>query len=205
MFVIPFGTMSTKAQNVDRSADITDLYNVSNIAKGELFVQSQYSPTSYVFLGKTPHSSSYRTTIGFVFLSTYGVFDTHFSYSMRWHPRLAYRYSKRDQGGKLKTVYGWGLDPIGLVKSQPLSSSTHFETALFGGFTYVSHDFPTDMGRRLNFTFEAQLTLKQIIDSKYIISIGTSYHHISNAQTGSENPGIDSLYMIAKLSYLFTN
>lgn len=170
----------------------------------EIMVQTQYSPTSYVFLGKTPNSSSHRYSLGMVFSNRMRLFNTDFLYSVRWHPYLSYHYSKRDQGGRLDTVHGWAFDPLGLVKYKSLNKSTYLETAFYGGLAYVSSHFPTDKGRRLNFTFEGQVSLKQVLDSKYILSLGTSYHHISNAQTGKENPGIDSLYLIAKISYLFT-
>ena len=73
---------------------------------------------------------------------------------------------------------------------------------MYGGFTIMPYTFPTDKGRRLNFNFELQSTIEQALGKQYVLSFGGAFHHISNAQTGEQNPGIDSIYLLLRLSYL---
>ena len=167
-----------------------------------LFLEYSNSPTSYILLGKTPHSSSQRAGVGFISPYLLQIFGTNFNLSARFHPILGYTYSKRDEGGKLNNVRGWSLDPFGISSTVCLNKSVRLRNTIYGGLSQMSSTFPTDKGRKLNFNFELQSTIEQAIGRNYIISFGGAFHHISNAQTGKQNPGIDSIFLLFRLSYL---
>ena len=201
VFVVLLGIHSPKI-SAQEELFKTTLKTYEGSSKSVFFGEYSYSPTSYIFLGKTPYSSSYRTSLGFISAYSYQIFSTRFNYSARLHPILGYTYSKRDEGGKLVNVDGWSLDPLGLSSVIQLNSKATLRNTIYGGFTYMSYTFPTDKGRRLNYNFEIQTTIEQVIAKRCSISFGGGFHHISNAQTGEQNPGIDSIYLLLRLSYL---
>jgi len=201
VFVVLFGIFSPKTsaqEDLLKTKSNTYEESINNV----FFVEYSYSPTSYIFLGKTPYSSSYRTSLGFISTYTFQILSTRYNYSARLHPILGYTYSKRDEGGKLVKVHGWSLDPLGLSSVVQLNRTATLRNTVYGGFTYMSYTFPTDKGRRLNYNFEIQTTIEQVIAKRCSISFGGGFHHISNAQTGEQNPGIDSIYLLLRLSYL---
>jgi hypothetical protein len=195
------GYISTRvyAQETITSSSIVETLRPENHA---FFVEYSHSPTSYNFLGKTPYSSSQRTSIGYISPNTVPFFIGYLNFSARLHPIVEYMYSKRDAGGSLDTIRGWSIDPFGLSSTVQLNKTTHLRNTVYGGFTIMPYTFPTDKGRRLNFNFELQSTIEQVLGKQYILSFGGAFHHISNAQTGEQNPGIDSIYLLLRLSYL---
>ena len=180
----------------------TTLHKNPVLSTHVLFLEYSYSPTSYVLLGKTPYSSSQRAGIGFISPYSLLIFGTNFNLSVRLHPIISYTYSKRDEGGRLDNVHGWSLDPLGLSSTTHFNKSVKLRNTIYGGLSYMSDIFPTDKGRKLNFNFELQTTIEQALGKNYIVCFGAAYHHISNAQTGKQNPGIDSIYLLLRLSYL---
>ena len=200
VFVVLLGILSPK---ISAQEDLfkTTLKTYGGSSKNVFFVEYSYSPTSYIFLGKTPYSSSYRTSLGFISANSFQIFSTRFNYSARLHPILGYTYSKRDEGGKLVNVDSWSLDPLGLSSVIQLNRTATLEIPSMVDLR-ISYTFPTDKGRRLNYNFEIQTTIEQVIAKRCYISFGGGFHHISNAQTGEQNPGIDSIYLLLRLSYL---
>ena len=199
--VVLVGYTSTRviAQETITSSSIAETHRPENHA---FFIGYSHSPTSYIFLGKTPYSSSQRASIGYISPYTVRISNRYLHFSARLHPIVEYTYSKRDAGGSLDTIRGWSLDPFGLSSTVQLNKTTHLRNTVYGGFTIMPYTFPTDKGRRLNFNFELQSTIEQALGKQYVLSFGGAFHHISNAQTGEQNPGIDSIYMLLRLSYL---
>ena len=199
--VVLVGYTSTKvyAQETITSSSIAETLSPKNHF---FFVGYSHSPTSYIFLGKTPYSSSQRVSIGYISPYTVRISGGYLNFSARLHFIVEYNYSKRDAGGSLDTIRGWSLDPFGLSSTVQLNKTTHLRNTVYGGFTIIPYNFPTDKGRRLNFNFELQSTIEQALGKQYMLSFGGAFHHISNAQTGEQNPGIDSIYMLLRLSYL---
>ncbi len=199
--VVLVGYTSTKAdaQETITSSSIAEIQSPKNHI---FFVGYSHSPTSYIFLGKTSYSSSQRASIGYISPYTHRISGGFLNFSARLHFIVEYTYSKRDTGGSLDTIRGWSLDPFGLSSTVQLNKKTHLRNTIYGGFTIMPYTFPTDKGRRLNFNFELQSTIEQALGKHYVLSFGGAFHHISNAQTGEQNPGIDSIYILLRLSYL---
>ena len=59
--------------------------------------------------------------------------------------------------------------------------------------------FPTDKGRRLNFTFDPSFSIETKLTKSLSFASGYKFHHISNGQTGKENPGLDSNFIFLSL------
>jgi hypothetical protein len=201
IYLVFLGLLSIKAvaQETITSSNIAERISPKHHI---FFVEYSHSPTSYIFLGKTPFSSSERTNVGYISPFTVRISGAYLYYSARLHPIIEYTYSKRDAGGSLDTIRGWSLDPLGLSSFVQLNKTTHLRNTVYGGFTIMPYTFPTDKGRRLNFNFELQSTIEQALGKQYVLSFGGAFHHISNAQTGEQNPGIDSIYLLLRLSYL---
>ncbi|MFV1885528.1 MAG: acyloxyacyl hydrolase [Balneola sp.] len=154
-----------------------------------------YSPTSILFLGKTPDT---QTTL--IQLNYGKKLDWEFKtipvfYLISITPYIHYDYPKRDQNGIRDVVTGFGFSPIGFEINKNLKKNFGLSLSTAGGFILTNKKFPTDKGRRLNYTYE--LTPKMFLEIHDSVSlfIGYKFHHISNAQTGSENPGIDSNFI----------
>jgi hypothetical protein len=91
-----------------------------------------------------------------------------------------------------KSVYGWGISPIGLQinfrqqkKFQPFISSS-------GGFIYFSEKVPSSFGAKFNFTVDLGGGVQFMIRDKKAVTVGYKYHHLSNGYRASDNPGFDS-------------
>ncbi len=154
-----------------------------------------YSPNSVLFLGKTP--STQTTTLQLVYGKKldWQLNSTPVFYLINVTPYIYYNYSKRDDRGMKDQVKGFGFSPIGFGIKRNINHHFLFGITTAGGFIWVEKRFPTDEGRRLNYTFELSPELIFKVNKSLSFLAGYKFHHISNAQTGTENPGIDSNFI----------
>ena len=99
-----------------------------------------------------------------------------------------------------KSVYGWGLAPLGLKfnlrrnrRVQPFAGAT-------GGFLYFNEDVPVAGAARFNFTFDFDGGVQIVNSDRRAFTIGYKYHHISNGFRSSINPGVDLQMVFAGFS-----
>ncbi len=90
-----------------------------------------------------------------------------------------------------KSVYAWGISPIGLKfnfrrnkRVQPFGAST-------GGFLYFNENVPVPGAARFNFTFDFQGGVQIVNSDHKSFTIGYKYNHISNGYHAPINPGVD--------------
>jgi hypothetical protein len=89
------------------------------------------------------------------------------------------------------TVFGAGANPFGLQlnlghrKLQPFVNSS-------AGFLYFTRQVPSPASSQFNFTFNFGGGVQFFTASRRSFTVGYKYHHLSNAETGTINPGIDS-------------
>lgn len=90
-----------------------------------------------------------------------------------------------------KSVYAWGLSPIGLKfnfrrqhRVQPFGSGT-------AGFLRFQEDVPVSGARRFNFTYDFGGGVQVVNRSRRAFTIGYKYQHISNGYRALYNPGVD--------------
>lgn len=99
-----------------------------------------------------------------------------------------------------KSVYAWGLSPIGLKfnfrrqhRVQPFASGT-------AGFLYFSEDVPVAGAKRFNFTYDFGGGVQIVNSSRRAFTIGYKYQHISNGYRSPINPGVDVQMVYAGFS-----
>jgi opacity protein-like surface antigen len=89
------------------------------------------------------------------------------------------------------TVFGAGANPLGFQvnfgekKVQPFANSSI-------GFLYFNRQVPAPASSQFNFTFNFGGGIELFAASRRSFTVGYKYHHLSNADTGIINPGIDS-------------
>jgi hypothetical protein len=93
-----------------------------------------------------------------------------------------------DPGG---TAYGAGLSPLGVQvnfgakKVQPFLNGS-------AGFLYFDRQVPLRESSQFNFTYTGGAGVEIFVGPGHSLTLGWKYHHLSNAETGTLNPGIDS-------------
>ena len=99
-----------------------------------------------------------------------------------------------------KSVYGWGLSPIGLKfnfrrnrRVEPFAQAT-------GGFLYFKEQVPVAGAARFNFTFDFSGGLQIVNSNRRAFTIGYKYQHISNGYRANFNPGVDVQMIFAGFS-----
>ena len=99
-----------------------------------------------------------------------------------------------------KSVYGWGVSPIGLKfnfrrnrRVQPFGQAT-------GGFLYFKEQVPLAGAARFNFTFDFSGGVQIVNSNRRSFTIGYKYQHISNANRATFNPGVDVQMIFAAFS-----
>ena len=90
-----------------------------------------------------------------------------------------------------RTVYGAGAAPIGFKfnfrrnrRVQPFGHAT-------GGFLYFTEQVPIPGSSQFNFTFDFSGGVQIVNSNRRSFTIGYKFQHISNANTGFFNPGVD--------------
>lgn len=158
-----------------------------------------YSPQSIIFLGKTPDSQSIYNYLGTgrKLKSQFAGMDTYITFGI--FPFIEFVYPKRDEGNIKRTVTGFGLSPLGFDFQKRITLNTSLNTRVSSGIMVIDRTFPTDKGRKLNYSFDISLALQRFVFPKTSVSLGYRFHHISNAQTGRENPGLDSNFLFISL------
>lgn len=89
------------------------------------------------------------------------------------------------------TAYAFGLSPFGLQIAAPLASAVSLYAATAAGGLIFDRPFPTARARRVNFTLEFGGGVLVRVAREQWVRVGYKYHHLSNAYTAPENPGLD--------------
>lgn len=156
---------------------------------------SGYSFKSIYFLGKTKNARSFITGIGIRKpIRKYGNTGLLY-YTADIIPYIFYDYPKRDDNDRFVEHSGFGISPGGLLFEKQLNSIFSYQLGISGSFIFMETTFPTDKGRRLNFTFDPSFTIQTKLTNSLSMASGYKFHHISNGQTGKENPGLDSNFL----------
>lgn len=166
-----------------------------------------YSPKSFVFEGQTQDRKLFLLTLQYarVLLATHPV---TLKYTVELVP-AALENQPRDlfvSKSKLKVdspgvAYGAGFTPVGFQfnfgrrRVQPFLNGS-------GGLLYFSRQLPVPQSSQLNFTYSAGIGAEIFVRPGRSVTVGWKYHHLSNANTGTFNPGIDSGLFYAGFSWV---
>ena len=99
------------------------------------------------------------------------------------------------------TIYGAGLSPLGFKINFGQQSWIKPFVAASVGFLYFEKDTPVPHSSRLNFTPEIGLGVQFFLAPKSAVTLGYKLHHMSNANTGRRNAGMDSHVIYAGYSF----
>lgn len=87
---------------------------------------------------------------------------------------------------------GEGMSPIGFRWSFRPRHALQPCLVGHGGYLYSTHAIPVQQAGGFNFTFDAGVGLELYRTHARSLRLDYRYHHISNAGTATENPGIDN-------------
>jgi hypothetical protein len=99
-----------------------------------------------------------------------------------------------------KTVYGAGLIPIGF-RYVVGPRAVQFLVGLSAGAIYFQHRIPDPSETRVNFTLDGTALFRIHVWQRNAFTIGYHFNHISNANTGRENPGMNSVMLDVGWTY----
>jgi hypothetical protein len=89
-------------------------------------------------------------------------------------------------------VYGAGVVPVALELRGRLHR--RFDLVVGGslGFLFFTRNVPVPDARALNGTFDAGAGVRFALDERRRIIAGYRFHHLSNAWSARQNPGLDA-------------
>jgi len=102
--------------------------------------------------------------------------------------------------GRRMYAYASGGSPIAIQLNWLRSHRLQPFFTSGGGFLYFNQ--PEFHATRLNFTAQVAVGLQVFTSKHHSLDFGYRYHHISNANLGNVNPGMDSHVLFAGFSFL---
>ncbi len=108
-----------------------------------------------------------------------------------------YRYERDRYGGGFLfedgrgPVAGFAFSPIGLEMQIRLGSRWRAYGAGAAGGVWFSREVPVAYARAFNYTFEFGGGILWRYGARHSLRVGYKFHHLSNAYTAPQNPGID--------------
>jgi len=97
-------------------------------------------------------------------------------------------------------VYGAGITPAGVQLYGNVTRMVSLFGNLAGGVAWFTRDMPVPDARRLNFLVDVGGGLRVARSSGNAVLLGFKFHHMSNANRGRQNPGIDGNVVYLGLS-----
>lgn len=166
----------------------------------ELGFFAGYSPDSDAFIGQSLKRKFFELNGQYAW-----TFWTPRSFAVKWvtevtpvalisDPDLYYFYKKNTPPLFIPaaTTYGAGVTPLGMQvnflnghRVQPFVDS-------HGGFLIFTRAEPVPLARKFNFTFNFGAGVQVMAWQRSSLLVGYKYHHISNDETATENPGVDN-------------
>ena len=173
-------------QGYSQSADSLSVDN--NLEVG---ISTLYSPNSFAAWGKIENSSA---------VSIRG---------QLWHSQISWKNLNARLGSELILTHrlnypvngidgpkdqrtGFGIIPLNILL--PISNSSNIRPFTFfsAGGIFLNEKLPVSSGASLNYLLNIGAGLELPFIDNSNIQIGYSIQHMSNANTGKQNPGIDS-------------
>lgn len=92
------------------------------------------------------------------------------------------------------TVYGFGIEPVGL-QWRARTGAVRPSVAALGGVRLFSEPYPTPGATRFNFVFDLEAAVKVAVSSRLTLSPGVQFHHVSNGGLGDSNPSLNQFVL----------
>jgi len=106
-----------------------------------------------------------------------------------------------DRARGRSSIYGAGISPLGIKLNFGQESWIKPFVAAGVGILYFTEDVPVRGSARFNFAPELGLGVQFFLTPQNSVTLGYKLHHISNANTGGSNPGMDSHVIYAGFSF----
>ena len=159
-----------------------------------------YSPGSVRLIGSTPDRQLLLVAVN------YGVVFAHtrrvaFQYTATFLPVINL-YQPRAEGAP--RVTGWGFAPVGVRFLFRRQSAVRPFAEWTGGMSRHMRNVPIDDPNATNWNFTFDLTGGLHMDAGRgrAVQVGYRFHHLSNANAGRFNPGLDSNVIYAGFSFV---
>jgi hypothetical protein len=176
------------APNIANASDPIGLTAETDFKVG---ITSIYSPDSFQAWGKIENSSSLslRLQIWHSRL-TFNRYDARLGSELILTHRL--NYPVNGISGAKDSRIGIGIIPLNLM--MPLTTSTNVSPFAFfsAGGIFLNEKLPEGDGASLNYLLNIGAGFEFPFFQNSKIQLGYSIQHMSNANTGEQNPGIDS-------------
>jgi len=159
-----------------------------------------YGINSFKLWGKTPDATLGQLGIGYN-RKLFKLGEQVLEYRMELNVFSKITYPEFEPRQERTSLSGFGLTPLGLRINFRQSETVQPFLGTSGGFMYLDGPFPDERGEKFNYTLRAGLGLEFMINTGSSFSIGYTYFHISNGDNGEVNPGIDSGFLFASLTF----
>jgi hypothetical protein len=93
-------------------------------------------------------------------------------------------------------VAGAGISPIAIQGQLKVSSRVRLYAGGAAGAIWFTRDVPVVESRAFNYTFEFGGGLRWQLRSRESLRIGWKFHHLSNAYSARQNPGLDAAVVV---------
>ena len=90
------------------------------------------------------------------------------------------------------TAVGMGVLPLGVTGLVPVAPRLRLRLRASGGILRLSDPVPVAAGRKFNFMADGSAALELRLTPVMSVNVGVVQNHISNGNTSSINPGMDS-------------
>jgi hypothetical protein len=90
------------------------------------------------------------------------------------------------------TTYAGGITPLGMQVNFRNGRRVQPFFDAHGGALYFTRQEPVPNSSQYNFTFNFGAGVQIFAGKRSSLLLGYKYHHISNANTATKNPGVDS-------------
>jgi hypothetical protein len=210
LLMIPCGSPPCLvAQNLSREAAVVpaNAPKVARRSRNEFGLWAGYSPHSFVLEGTSLHRHLFLLNLQYDrILGSRGPFTLKYTadvipVALETQPTTYYIVHRKVLRNTAGSVFGAGANPLGFQvnfgekKIQPFANSSI-------GFLYFNRQVPAPASSQFNFTFNFGGGIQLFTGSRRSFTVGYKYHHLSNADTGIINPGIDSNVIYVGFSFV---
>lgn len=166
----------------------------------EFSILGGYAFDSFKLWGKTPNATIGQ--LGFGYNRKFFRFGEQLlEYRFEFNAFSKVTYPDFSPETRRSSLSGFGVSPLGLRLNFRESQTVQPFLGTAAGFLYLDGPFPDERGKKFNYTFRTGAGIEFLIHRGSSISIGYTYMHLSNGDSGEINPGIDSGFIFASLTF----
>lgn len=166
----------------------------------EFSIMGGYGFNSFKLWGKTPNATIGQLGFGYN-RKFYRFGEQLLEYRLEFNAFSKVTYPDFSPETQRSSLSGFGLSPLGLRLNFRESQAVQPFVGTAVGFLYLDGPFPDDRGKQFNYTFRTGTGIEFLIHTGYSLSVGYTYLHLSNGDSGEVNPGIDSGFIFASITF----